>query len=82
MGNQYSRLNNSERNRLQRSLNQCMSLRAIARALGRSLSTLSRECRRGGSRLDYYAVEGGAWECSTAAVGHASARPVVHWRSL
>jgi len=61
MGKQYSQLSNSERNRLQRSLNQGMSLRAIARALGRSVSTLSRECRRGGSRLDYDAVEGGAW---------------------
>jgi IS30 family transposase len=33
----------------------------MARALGRSLSTRSRECRRGEPRLDYDAVEGGAW---------------------
>jgi len=60
MGKQYCQSSNSERNRLQRSLNQGMSLRAIARALGGSVSTLSRECRRGGSRLDYDAAEGGA----------------------
>lgn len=57
----YSQLSMSERNRLQRSLNQGMSLRAVARALGQSVSTLSRECRRSGSRFDYDAVEGGAW---------------------
>ena len=61
MGRHYSQLSTSERNRLQQGLNQGMSLRAIARALGRSVSTLSRECRRGGSRFDYDAVEGGAW---------------------
>ena len=38
-----------------------MSLRAIARATRRSVSTLSRECRRGGSRLDYDAVAGAEW---------------------
>jgi len=32
MGKQYSQLSDSERNRLQKSLNQGMSLRAIARA--------------------------------------------------
>ena len=61
MGKQYSQLSTSERNQLQRSLNQGMSLRAIAKATGRSVSTLSRECLRGGSRLDYDAVEGSAW---------------------
>ena len=61
MGRHYRQLSTSERNRLQQGLNQGMSLRAIARALGRSVSTLSRECRRGGSRFDYDAVEGGAW---------------------
>ena len=61
MGKQYSHLSTSERNQLQRSLNQGMSLRAIARATGRSVSTLSRECRRGGSRLDYHAVAGAEW---------------------
>ena len=61
MEKQHSHLIDSERNRLQRSLNQGMSLRAVARALGRSVSTISRECRRGGSRLYYDAVKGGAW---------------------
>ena len=61
MGRHYSQLSTSERNRLQQSLNQGMSLRAVARSLSRSVSTLSRECRRGGSRQDYDAVEGGAW---------------------
>jgi len=61
MGRSYRQLSMSERNRLQQGLNQGMSLRAIARALGRSVSTLSRECRRGGSRFDYDAVVGGTW---------------------
>ena len=35
-----------------------MPLRAIARATRRIVPTLSRECRRGGSRLDYDTVAG------------------------
>lgn len=61
MGKQYSHLSTSERNQLQRSLNQGRSLRAIAKATGRRVSTLSRECRRGGSRHDYDAVAGAEW---------------------
>jgi len=58
MGNQYQHLSMDERNRLQWGLNQGMSLRAVARTLGRSPSTLSRECRRGWVGNSYDAVVG------------------------
>jgi len=61
MGKQYSHLSTSERIQLQRSLNQGMSPRAIARSTEWSVSTFSRECRWGGYRLDYDAVKGGTW---------------------
>ncbi|APZ43112.1 IS30 family transposase [Acidihalobacter ferrooxydans] len=58
MGSRYKQLSMDERNRLQRGLNQGMSLRALARALGRHVSTLSRECRRGWIGSSYDAVQG------------------------
>ncbi|MBU2799070.1 IS30 family transposase, partial [Acidithiobacillus sp. VAN18-4] len=47
-----------ERNSLQRGLNQGMSLRALANALQRSPSILSRECHRGWVGGSYDAVAG------------------------
>lgn len=60
MGSKYRQLSMDERNRLQRGLNQGMSLRAMARELQRPPSTLSRECRRGWVGNSYDAVAGRA----------------------
>ena len=62
MGRHYSQLSMSERKRLQQSLNNDMSLRAVARGLWVGVFLPSAiECRSGGSRQDYDAVESGAW---------------------
>lgn len=61
MGKCYSQLSVDERNQMQRGLNAGQSLRALARSMHRSPSTLSRECRRGGSRHSYDAVRGRDW---------------------
>lgn len=50
------RLSLSEREEISRSLQAGMSLRAIARMIGRSPSTVSREVRASGGRCDYRAV--------------------------
>ena len=61
MGKCYSQLSVDERNQMQRGLNAGQSLRALARSMNRSPSTLSRECGRGGSRHSYDAVRGRDW---------------------
>lgn len=58
MGKKYQQLSMDDRNRLQRGLNQGMSLRAIATELQRNPSTLSRECDRGRIGSSYEAVAG------------------------
>ena len=60
MGSKYQQLSMDERNRLQRGLNQGMSLRAVARELQRAPGTVSREYRRGWVGNSYDAVTG--WE--------------------
>ena len=49
----YRQLSQSERHAVALALQQGMSQRAIARALGRSPSTISRECRRNAGALGY-----------------------------
>jgi IS30 family transposase len=49
----YSQLSEQERYAIALSLQQGMSLRAISRALGRSPSTISRECQRNGGANGY-----------------------------
>jgi IS30 family transposase len=49
----YSQLSEHERCAIALALQQGMSLRAISRALGRSPSTISRECQRNGGPKDY-----------------------------
>ena len=61
MGKRYSQLSGDERNQLQRGLNEGMSLRFLARSMGRNPSTLSREYRRGLLQSSYDAVQGGEW---------------------
>ncbi len=61
MGKRYSQLSGDERNQLQRGLNEGMSLRFLARSMGRNPSTLSREYRRGLLQSSYDAVHGGEW---------------------
>ena len=61
MGKRYSQLSGDERNQLQRGLNEGVSLRALARSMGRNPSTLSREYRRGLLQSSYDAVQGGGW---------------------
>jgi len=51
--NNYSQLSEHERNAIALALQQGMSLRAISRALGRSPSTISRECQRNGGANTY-----------------------------
>lgn len=51
--NRYSQLSEHERNAIALALQQGMSLRAIARALGRSPSTISRECQRNAGASSY-----------------------------
>lgn len=60
MAKQYGHLTADERNRVQRGLNEGLSGNAIARQLGRSPSTVSREVLRGGSGETYDAVTSGA----------------------
>ena len=54
----------TEREEISRGLSIKLSLRAIARQLGRAPSTISREVRRNGGRAAYRAIE------STANTGH------------
>ena len=61
MGERYHQVSVDERNQLQRGLNAGQSLRALSRILNRSPGTLSRECRRGGTRQSYDAVRGRDW---------------------
>ncbi|MBU2718547.1 helix-turn-helix domain-containing protein [Acidithiobacillus ferridurans] len=61
MGERYHQLSVDERNQLQRGLNAGQSLRALSRIMNRSPGTLSRECRRGGTRQSYDAVRGRDW---------------------
>ena len=49
----YSQLSEQERYAIALALQQGMSLRAVARALGRSPSTISRECQRNGGPKGY-----------------------------
>jgi len=51
--NNYSQLSEQERCAIALALQQGMSLRAISRALGRSPSTISRECQRNGGANAY-----------------------------
>jgi DNA-binding CsgD family transcriptional regulator len=54
----------SEREEISRGLSTNLSLRCIARQLGRAPSTISREVRRNGGRLTYRATasEAAAWD--------------------
>ena len=61
MGKCYNQLSGDDRNQVQRGLNEGMSLRALARSMGRNPSTLSREYRRGWLQSSYDAVQGGEW---------------------
>ena len=61
MGERYNQLSVDERNQLQRGLNAGQSLRALSGIMNRSPGTLSRECRRGGTRQSYDAVRGRDW---------------------
>jgi len=58
MGKRYTQLTVEERNRIQRALNKGLKAAEIARQLGRSRSTLSRELRRGSSSDGYDALRG------------------------
>ena len=73
MGKYYDQLSTSERNQLQRSLNAGMSLRAIARSTGRSVSTLS--AGNAGKAAPGRAMtrwKAGRGRVATVAVAHAS----------
>ena len=52
---QYTRLNEEEREIISKGLAQNKSIRTIAKELGRSTSTISREIRRNGSKTGYWA---------------------------
>jgi IS30 family transposase len=56
MGRSYSQLSIEERNRIHRLLNEGGSLRQVAKALGRSPSTISREVARSGGQDSYDAA--------------------------
>lgn len=56
----YSELTLEERVEIQQLLESGDSLRAIGRALGRAPSTISRECRRIGSKASHYQGADGA----------------------
>lgn len=56
MARKYRQLMPDQRNQIQRGLNQGMSIRGIARQLGRSPSTISREIQRGRVEETYDAV--------------------------
>ena len=56
MARKYRQLLPDQRNQIQRGLNQGMSIRGIARQLGRSPSTISREIQRGRVEETYDAV--------------------------
>ena len=58
MAKKYRQLMPDQRNQIQRGLNQGMSIRGIARQLGRSPSTISREIQRGRVKETYDAVCG------------------------
>ena len=58
MARKYRQLMPNQRNQIQRGLNQGMSIRGIARQLGRSPSTISREIQRGRVEETYDAVCG------------------------
>lgn len=58
MARKYRQLMPDQRNQIQRGLNQGMSIRGIARQLGRSPSTISREIQRGRVEETYDAVCG------------------------
>ena len=60
MGTRYGHLTADDRNRIQRGLNAGLSRRMIARQLGRSPSTVSREVLRGQLGETYDAVTGAA----------------------
>ena len=47
MGTRYQQLQSEQRNQIQRGLNEGLSMRAVAKQIGRSPSTVSREVRRG-----------------------------------
>lgn len=61
MVRKYQQLKSEQRNQIQRGLNEGLSIRAIARQIGKSPSTVSREIRRGlvGKTCD--AVKGVEW---------------------
>lgn len=83
MGRHYSQLSMSERKRLQQSLNNDMSLRAVARGLWVGVFLPSAiECRSGGSRQDYDAVKAAPGHGHIGAVVHASCSQLVLWQSL
>ncbi|PKY10262.1 IS30 family transposase, partial [Acidithiobacillus marinus] len=58
MARKYRQLMPDQRNQIQRGLNQGLSIRGIARQLGRSPSTISREIQRGRVEETYDAVCG------------------------
>ncbi len=58
METRYQQLKPEQRNRIQRGLNEGLSIRAVARQIGRSPSTVSRELRRGLVGESYDAVQG------------------------
>ena len=58
MARKYRQLLPDQRNQIQRGLNQGLSIRGIARQLGRSPSTISREIQRGRVKETYDAVYG------------------------
>ncbi len=58
MGTRYQQLKPEQRNQIQRGLNEGLSIRAVARQIGRSPSTVSREVRRGLAGETYDAVQG------------------------
>ena len=58
MDREYKQLTPEHRNQIQRGLNQGLSIRGVARQLGRSPSTVSREIRRGLVGKTYDAIRG------------------------
>lgn len=61
MVRKYQQLKSEQRNQIQRGLNEGLSIRAIARQIGKSPSTVSREIRRGLVGKTYDAVKGVEW---------------------
>nr|WP_011117673.1 IS30 family transposase [Acidithiobacillus ferridurans]AAC80182.1 transposase-like protein [Acidithiobacillus ferridurans] len=58
MGTRYQQLQSEQRNQIQRGLNEGLSMRAVAKQIGRSPSTVSREVRRGLVGETYDAIQG------------------------